>query len=361
MKSASCVVARLLLVVAILCLFQNNSSALHMPPLQTTSDGEAAAAAAAAAKQWHTSDYRARQNHPTSYDESPRFKGPIQLLVNDNDTGRTSKTSSSRVRIRHYFEQQRQHLEEGYYVVPSAPPKPLQESAGTLHKLRIIVDHLVYADAPVDVKEACESIEFLLRTRKRLYGAAAAAAMGSMSDGDPKNGGVIRVYDLCCGHGLTGMLFAACRPGGKLRVESVLVDRTEPPAHVVLRQILAQACPWLVSGGNKDDAISFQQATLESISFDMDTASTDGAGAKVVIWTHACGALTDRALQLAVERNAAAIAVMPCCYTGTDKGTPYGIQRALGLLGPPIFDAHSTCKRMAITLIMQQSRTKSLQ
>jgi hypothetical protein len=29
--------------------------------------------------------------------------------------------------------------------------------------------------------------------------------------------------------------------------------------------------------------------------------------------------------------GACGIAVMPCCYTGTDKGTPYGIKRALGV------------------------------
>ena len=29
--------------------------------------------------------------------------------------------------------------------------------------------------------------------------------------------------------------------------------------------------------------------------------------------------------------NACAIAAMPCCYTGTAKGSPYGIKRALGV------------------------------
>ena len=29
--------------------------------------------------------------------------------------------------------------------------------------------------------------------------------------------------------------------------------------------------------------------------------------------------------------KACAIAAMPCCYTGTDQGVPYGIRRAFGV------------------------------
>ena len=30
-------------------------------------------------------------------------------------------------------------------------------------------------------------------------------------------------------------------------------------------------------------------------------------------------------------QQAAAVAVMPCCYTGTDAGVPYGLRRILGV------------------------------
>jgi len=57
---------------------------------------------------------------------------------------------------------------------------------------------------------------------------------------------VITVRDLCSGHGFTGMLYAACNPpklrkGGRFeRINVVLVDKTEPPSHKVLRDCL---CP----------------------------------------------------------------------------------------------------------------------
>ena len=47
--------------------------------------------------------------------------------------------------------------------------------------------------------------------------------------------------------------------------------------------------------------------------------------------THACGALTDKVLHFASTINASSIAVMPCCYTGTAEGAPYGVKRMLGV------------------------------
>ena len=43
------------------------------------------------------------------------------------------------------------------------------------------------------------------------------------------------------------------------------------------------------------------------------------------------GPLTDDILRYAVDGDCAALAVMPCCYTGTDRGAPYGVRRALGV------------------------------
>lgn len=45
---------------------------------------------------------------------------------------------------------------------------------------------------------------------------------------------------------------------------------------------------------------------------------------------HACGFLTDVILEEAVSCGAA-VAAMPCCYTGTARGTPVGVRRALGV------------------------------
>ena len=49
-----------------------------------------------------------------------------------------------------------------------------------------------------------------------------------------------------------------------------------------------------------------------------------------LIAVHACGHLTDVAIDLAI-RLSAPIAVMPCCYSGTAKHVPLGPKRALGV------------------------------
>ena len=58
---------------------------------------------------------------------------------------------------------------------------------------------------------------------------------------------------------------------------------------------------------------------------DADTCS--GVG---VLGVHACGFATDAILACAKEEHAA-VALMPCCYTGKAAGAPLGVRRALGV------------------------------
>ena len=110
-------------------------------------------------------------------------------------------------------------------------------------------------------------------------------------------------------------------------------------------------------------AIHFHESPLEAFVPTVVDESVDDC-VNVVISTHACGSLTDLVLETATSASApasmstsststststlaypsasvpvsasaslqaCAIASMPCCYTGTDKGMPYGIKRALGV------------------------------
>jgi hypothetical protein len=134
------------------------------------------------------------------------------------------------------------------------------------------------------------------------------------------------IYDLCSGHGLTGMMFVACNPprgNSQQLVRAVLVDQYKPQSHDALREIISEVCPWVTT-----DTIQFETSSLEN--FQSKTNNVEG-NASIVISTHACGSLTDNVLSYAVDKHASAVAVMPCCYTGTDQGTPYGLRRMLGV------------------------------
>ena len=316
----------------------------------------------------HMSRIQAKQNHPSTFEDSPAFKGPIVLK-------QRASTSNYRCRIKKYYldygdrrdinnveeeeetttrilDEDKEEEEKNYLpslILPKEELKPLKGTECTDQILKTIVDHFAYHDAPIDIKEVAESIEFYLRTRKRLFGAAKkyhAKCKRMQKKSIANHGGKAApissaavetvqkktiVYDLCSGHGLTGMLFAACNPPTKDRiVKIILVDQTEPPSFTALSALLGKVCPWL------NDCIEFKTNSLEDFSNEMknnsevDDDSVDDV-AKLVIAIHACGSLTDKVLEQAVELQACGIAAMPCCYTGTNKSVPYGIKRALGL------------------------------
>lgn len=265
-------------------------------------------------KSSHTSDFTARKNHPTSYESSPKFLGPLPL-------SKAISTSENRIRIKNYYDR--------VLNVSIRPENPLSSNARTDVILKTIINHFAYHDAPVDVKEMAESIEFYLRTRKRLFGAASKRHLKNVKNADSdldQERMELVVHDLCSGHGLTGMLFAACNPPKKeMSVNVVLVDMEKPPAHQILHDLISDVCPWV----KENSLIKFQTRSLDTIG---QEDAMNGNKINIVVSIHACGKLTDLALQKAcLEFDACAIAAMPCCYTGTDKGMPYGMKRALGV------------------------------
>jgi len=183
---------------------------------------------------------------------------------------------------------------------------------------------------------------------KRIQKDASSKDTDSTSKKHKVEAEIVQLFDMCAGHGLTGMLFAACNPptlqqNNRIRtVQTHLVDLVEPPSHIVLKELIADVCPWVkeniyfhtcpLEELNATNDISTNAATERTSDDNNDTdLTTDFDPCSIVIATHACGKLTDQVLRHAVDMNACAIAAMPCCYTGTDKGVPYGIRRALGV------------------------------
>lgn len=269
-------------------------------------------------RQTHSSDYGVRINHPTSYDDNPSFKGPLVL---EQDI----PPDQYRTRIRRYYlGDNRQIVSDGN----SASPIQLSPSASTATILKAIIDHMARKDAPVDVKEIAESSEFYLRTGKRLLGAARRVMKNKKNDQLDDNifQSNILIQDLCCGHGLTGMLFVACNPPrskSSEHIKAVLLDHSKPKSHDILRDLISEVCPWVTK-----DSVHYVSSSLDH--YVTKEAVIRGNGS-IVISTHACGSLTDNVLSHAVEEQSSAVAVMPCCYTGTDAGTPYGLRRMLGV------------------------------
>ncbi len=141
------------------------------------------------------------------------------------------------------------------------------------------------------VKELFESFEFFERTRRRVRGAVVA--------------------DLCCGHGLTGLVFAAF----ERRVETVLlVDRRRPPSFDTVCDAVASVAPWV------RDKIEYREQSLEGMTLPPGTS---------VVAVHACGVRTDRCIDIGMA-SGGPMALMPCCYYRTANNGPKAIRTALG-------------------------------
>ena len=153
------------------------------------------------------------------------------------------------------------------------------------------------------VKEILESFEFFGRVRRHVRAAC--------------------VTDLCCGHGLTGILFALFERSVE-RV--VLIDRQEPPSYAKVLASAVRLGPWVA------DKVRFKTAKMKNVSESLEPYTS-------IIATHACGVLTDRCIDCAIEVKGA-VALMPCCYPNRKCDAPAAIQLALGT--ELAFDIHRT-------------------
>jgi hypothetical protein len=104
-----------------------------------------------------------------------------------------------------------------------------------------------------------------------------------------------RIVDLCAAHGLLAHVMLLLDDSSPA---ALVVDKTLAPSSAKVHRALTEAWPRL-SG-----RITFVTGELE----DIGISCSD-----VVVSSHACGALTDRVLELAM-RARARVAVLPCCH-----------------------------------------------
>lgn len=145
----------------------------------------------------------------------------------------------------------------------------------------------------IPIKELFESFEFFARVRRSVRGKQMA--------------------DLCCGHGLTGLVFAMLEK----EVERVtLIDKRRPKTFDLTYGAMIEVAPWV------KDKIQF-------IETDLSQAPQHLARQTALLAVHACGKRTDGALALAAELGST-IAAMPCCYFGTADGAPTALLETFG-------------------------------
>lgn len=143
------------------------------------------------------------------------------------------------------------------------------------------------------IKEILESFEFFTRVRKYVRAPLIA--------------------DLCCGHGLIGILFALFERS----VEQVtLIDHKVPPSFPKVLASANRVGPWVA------DKIHYKTISMKSTVAPLDPSTS-------IVAAHACGTLTDRCLDSALRAHGA-VALMPCCYPDRACPAPAAIQLNIG-------------------------------
>ena len=155
----------------------------------------------------------------------------------------------------------------------------------------------------VRVKEWLEACEFFGRVRRRVRAPVVA--------------------DIAASHGLVGALYALFE---RSVAEVRWIDRSVPESRAAVLAAAVEVAPWAAAKLRADDGwLAERGAALP-------------AGAALVA-VHACGALTDDVLALAIARGGP-VAVLPCCRPHGRSPAPAAVARALG--GDTGFDVDRT-------------------
>ena len=155
--------------------------------------------------------------------------------------------------------------------------------------MRAIADQRI-----LSIKEIMETFEFFARARKTTKAACVA--------------------DLCCGHGLLGLLFAVF----ERKVEQVvLLDKFEPESRAKLIAVVASVAPWVT------DKVKSHESKLD----DAQDLLPENCS---IVSAHACGVLSDQCIDIAIKIEGR-LAILPCCYPKASCDAPNAIQTAFGL------------------------------
>lgn len=145
----------------------------------------------------------------------------------------------------------------------------------------------------IGLKEVLESFEFYARVRRRIRAE--------------------HVADLCCGHGLVGMLFAVLQRGVH---QVTLMDVRRPKNFDVVLNAVTSVAPWVA------EKVTYVECKADEMGKHLSPETS-------ILGVHACGGLTDQCLRIARELNSR-VAVMPCCYGDNHLYGPEVLARMLG-------------------------------
>lgn len=142
-------------------------------------------------------------------------------------------------------------------------------------------------------KEVLESFEFFACVRNRIRSKSVA--------------------DLCCGHGLVGILFAMF----ERNVDHVcLLDKVRPKSFDLVLGAAQAVAPWT------EAKVKYVEAQLKHAPSHLEPGTA-------ILGVHACGARTDKCIEHAISLRGT-IALLPCCRRHRLHDSPECLKNVLG-------------------------------
>ena len=162
----------------------------------------------------------------------------------------------------------------------------------------------------VDRKEFFETWEFFARCRDNLR-----CRPSTTDGGSPTEATLVEVAG---GHGLLAVLCAVFE--GRRFSRVVVADRRRPQSFSKVLAAAVAVAPWV------EGLVEYHEEDFAS-SEDLMPAGC------AVACVHGCNSLTDLVIRTAVQRNAASIVCMPCCYAHAEaaEAAPVAVRQGLGV------------------------------
>ena len=121
------------------------------------------------------------------------------------------------------------------------------------------------------------------------------------------------VADLCCGHGLVGVMFAMFE---RSVTRVWLIDKVRPASFDLVLAAATTVAPWIA------EKVRFVECELNSATEHLATGTS-------IVGVHACGERTDTCIDHAIATQGA-VAVLPCCRHHVPHPSPPCLKKELG-------------------------------
>lgn len=227
-------------------------------------------------------------------ERTQRVSRAVKLKTPSSElSGSYSKRSPADIRFK-FFTQLNQLSDKRWLGSPVKFSQKIAERHFHSNRLQDAFLNAIAVKRILSIKEVMESFEVFERVRKSVRSGFVA--------------------DLCCGHGLLGILFAMFeRKVGRV----LLMDKKEPESRQKLIDAAIDVAPWVAQKIEARNArISVEDDWIES-------------GCSVVS-AHACGVLSDLCIDIAIK-SGGPLAILPCCYPKVACRAPLALQTAFGL------------------------------